>query len=48
MTQSLEEYILKYNGYTYHKILEEEKNLPKKIESNDKLIKEGFIVLING
>jgi hypothetical protein len=40
MTQSLEEYILKYNGYTYHKILEEEKNLPKKIESNDKLIKE--------
>lgn len=40
MSQSLEDYILKYNSYTYHKILEEENSLPKKIDSNDKLINE--------
>lgn len=40
MSHSLEDYILKYNSYTYHKISEEEKNLPKKIEDNNKLIKE--------
>lgn len=40
MSQSLEDYILKYNGYTYHKILEEENSLPKKINNNDKLINE--------